>query len=156
MDFKKKIGATAGALLVTGALLSGAAFASSAVKEPPAKAEWVDQAIQQGKLTPGEGDTLKRIGELRRSYMEKFKADAKTLVDQAVKDGKITQEQGDRMLKKGARFHHGKGHKMPGQNMTEQQLKEHLAQAVKIGKLTQDQADTVLKRWQERHSNAQQ
>lgn len=154
MSLKKKLGAAVGAVLVSGALLTGAAFASGDAQSAPTKAEWIDKAVEAGKLTQGEADTLRQLQDLRHSYMEKFKTDAKTLIDQAVKDGKITQDQADRMIKHKASFHHGKGRKM--HSMTEQEVKERLAEAVKKGKLTQEQADTMLKRWQEHHAKAPQ
>ncbi len=158
MDLKRKVGVAVGAVLLTGALLTGAAFASEEGKAPTAQTERVDKAVQEGKLTQGEADTLKKLGELRRSYMEKYKAEAKALLEQSVKDGKITKEQAQRILKhqQGRMQHHGKGWGKPGKALTEEQLKSKLAEAVKSGKITQEKADAILQKWQEHKAKAQQ
>lgn len=157
MDLKRRVGLAVGSVLLTGALLTGAAFAADDGKEATAKTEWIDKAVQEGKLTQGEADTMKKLGELRRSYMEKYKAEAKGIVEQGVKDGKLTQQQAERMLnhKHKGHFHHGKGHGKQGEPMTEAEVKRKLDAAVKSGKLTQEKADVILKRFQEHKAKGQ-
>lgn len=158
MDLKKKLSVAAGAMLLTGALLTGAAFAEGDASSAAARQDKVEQAVKEGKLTQGEADTLKQLGELRRSYMERYKADAKALVDRAMTDGKLTKEQAERMLQRKGHFGHGhgKGHMKHGKAISEEQLKSKLEAAVKEGKLTQEKADAILKKYQEHKAKAKQ
>ena len=118
----------AGTVLITGGLIVGAAVAAPALSSSgnaPAAAQTpgqshLDKAVKEGKLTQAEADVLKQLGDLRKSYMEKYKADAKNLIDQAVKSGKITQEQADKMLKGHAK-HGWRGHKGLGSGKAHQQ-----------------------------------
>ncbi len=110
MNLRGRFGVIAGAVLLSGILFAGAALASGWSGGPA------------GELTQGQKDTLKQLMELRKSHMEKMKAEATALIDQAVKDGKITQEQGDKMLRfpakpgmrRGPWGHEKKGHFEPG------------------------------------------
>lgn len=100
----------AGSLLVTGSALAASGSAGDApAASAPAKADRLDQAVADGKLTQAEADVIKQIDELRQAAMEKLQADVKAVIEQAVADGKITQEQADQMLshKGPGRFGHG-------------------------------------------------
>lgn len=116
LNFKNKFALIAGSAVLTGALLTGAAYAASndsaaapAPSAATAQANNLDQAVKDGKLTQAQADLMKQIGDLRKSAMEKVQADSKAIIDQAVKDGKITQDQADKMLKGHGGFEFGKG-----------------------------------------------
>jgi len=125
MRLKSRWAIVAGTVLVAGSLLAGAAFAAGGAGSAAERATRLEQAVRDGKLTQGEADVAKKLGELRDTYMAKLKADSKAVVDQAVKDGKITQERADRMQAhkaEGGRGHGWKqrdGAKHPFKGMTE-------------------------------------
>ncbi|HYG60880.1 MAG TPA: hypothetical protein VD902_22610 [Symbiobacteriaceae bacterium] len=160
MKLNNKLGIVAGALLISGSLLTGAAFAAGDTDANPAK------AVAAAKATLSEGAQAVRtqLGDLRKAAMEKLQADSKALVDQAVAEGKITQEEADRMLRPvDKRFrvpgklmmkHPGGGKAMFhfDKDMTQEELQAKLDTAVKDGKMTQEQADKMLKFWTERQS----
>lgn len=151
MGITRKWVAIAGAVLVSGALLTGAAFAAGGAGSGASSAR-PEKAAHAANLSPGQTELHKQLQELRKSAMEKLKADSKALIDQAVKDGKITQQEADRLLKhKGHFAKHGRKGPMH-QNMTPEQLKAKLDAAVKSGRITQDQADKMLQHWTERQS----
>lgn len=159
MNLKNRFGVLAGALLVTGALVTGAAFASEA-PATTAQPQSVESNTKASALTQAEQDVLTQLKDLRTSVMEKLAADSKALVDQAVKDGKITQEQADRLLKHGG--HKFGGHKFVGKHgrggkggffkfhLSQEELKAQLDAKVKEGKITQEQADQILQKFAER------
>lgn len=133
---------TAAALLATGVLATGVAFAATG----PASAE---------KLSPGMQETMTQIRELRKSRMEQLRTDVQALIDKAQAEGKITPEQADKLKAhpKGM-GRHGHHPNFKGKAMTQEQLKAKLDEAVKSGRLTQEQADKMLQRW-ESHQKSQ-
>ena len=155
MNLKRKIGMVAGALLITGGLLTGAALAA----EPDAAAQ-AAQAAKQTVLSEGQKGLLQQLHDLRKSYMEKFQAEAKALTDQAVAEGKVTQEEADRLLQKGGRGFGVRGHykMMPrggGQGfgmgmkaMTVEAMKAKLDAAVANGTITAEQAAKMLEQFE--------
>jgi polyhydroxyalkanoate synthesis regulator phasin len=167
----KKVGLTVAAVLVSGALLTGAAFAAGV---PSKMADKLQQEVQAGKLSQGQADVITQLFGLRQSAMEKLKADEKALIDQAVKDGKLTQDQADKLQKREGHFGqgpmqgktqgktqgrmHGKQGPMFffGKNLSADQLKAKLDAAVKSGKLTQEKADQALKQFEARQQQWQQ
>jgi polyhydroxyalkanoate synthesis regulator phasin len=168
----KKWLVAAGAVLVSGALATGVAFAASndqgeakgwfgpfhgfhAMKGPKGPAD-LSQLVESGKITQAEADVLKQLQELHQKQMAQLKADSQALIDKAVAEGKITQEQAEKLKRPlagkfgepgGFRMHMG-GHPFK----TEAELKAHLDEKVKSGRLTQEQADQMLKHWQEMHA----
>jgi len=177
MNLKSKWGAVAGAVVITGAVLtagialaessnSGAAASPSATQAPSKdRTNWLDEAVKSGKLTQAEADVMKQLDDLRKSAMEKLQADEKAIIDQAVKDGKLTQDQADKLSKhpgpmggpmdggRGGRDHGGPGPMGKGrQPMTQEQLKAKLDEEVKAGKLTQAQEDEMLKKFAQRQA----
>jgi len=106
MKIEKRFGIIVGAVLLLSALLTGAAFAHGGGIP---SAEKIQALVEAGKLTQGEADVVVKLSDLRRSFMEKLKAESKVITEQAVAEGKITQEQADRLLSKGGRLGHGKG-----------------------------------------------
>jgi polyhydroxyalkanoate synthesis regulator phasin len=157
----KRLGAIAGAVLVSGALLTGGAMAANL---PSKLADKLQSQVQAGKITQNQADVVSQLFNLRQSAMTKLKADEKALIDQAVKDGKLTQAQADQLAKRGDHF--GEGNWQKGgakgdrqffdKNMTADQLKAKLDTAVKAGKLTQEKADQILQRFQNRGQSHQQ
>jgi polyhydroxyalkanoate synthesis regulator phasin len=150
MNIRQKWSAIAGTVLVAGGLLAGSAFAAqkgNAAEQP--RADRLEQAVKEGKLTQAEADLIKQLHELRHTYRQKFEADAKGLVDQAVKDGKITRAQADKLMHKGKPWGKTK-------NLSQDELKAKLAEAVKAGKLTQQQADRILQRFNEHQAKQNQ
>lgn len=155
----------AGAVLLSGALVTGVAVAATAPEGRAAHGQHgpmmsrpdLDQMVKEGKLTQGQADVMAQVQSLHQKAMEQFRADTKAVIDQAVKDGKITQEQADQMI---ARRSMMKGPR-PGQQgpkmgpRTEAELKEKLDEQVKAGRLTQERADQMLKRWQQQKQNKQ-
>ena len=96
----------AGALLISAGVLAGsAAYAADKTDRPDLK-QRLEEKVKEGKLTPGEAEVVEKLHGLRRSYHEKFKADANSVIEQALKDGKITKEQADR-------FKAPRKHRMP-------------------------------------------
>lgn len=124
MMLKNKFAVIAGSALIAGSLMAGAAFAATGAAEPAAtanaaekaafKAERIDQAVTDGKLTQAQADLLKEIEALRRAAMEKLQTESKALVDQAVTDGKVTQEEADSLLSHKGGHGFGKGGKKGG------------------------------------------
>lgn len=154
MNLTKKWAAMTGAVLVSGALLTGASFAATA-PAAAAQAEQhqqkLDQAVKDGKLTQAEADVRKALADLRHSAMAKLKADSKAVVDQAVKDGKITQEQATKLEKHGW----GRGARHQGKHdakMTREQIQAKVDAGVKAGKLTRERADQILQKWDQKHA----
>ncbi|MDB4896970.1 MAG: hypothetical protein JWN15_3232 [Firmicutes bacterium] len=146
----KRLGAIAGAVLVSGALLTGGAMAANL---PSKLADKLQSQVQAGKITQNQADVVSQLFNLRQSAMTKLKADEKALIDQAVKDGKLTQAQADQLAKRGDHFGEGgaKGDRQFfDKNMTADQLKAKLDTAVKAGKLTQAKADKILQQFQNR------
>lgn len=165
----KKMGTMAGAILVSGALITGVAFAAEATTTtPPAASTETKAAVPAtSQLTEGEKDIFTKLQELRKTYKDKLTADSKALVDGAVTEGKITQEQGDRLLQHGGKggpggkgFGRGGKHGFGGErggkhaglgagflgdfeSLTTEALKAKLDAAVAEGKITQDQADKI-------------
>ncbi|HYF96392.1 MAG TPA: hypothetical protein VD969_29645 [Symbiobacteriaceae bacterium] len=85
-----------GALLISaGVLAGGAAYAAEKADRPDLK-QHLEEKVKEGKLTPGEAEVVEKLHGLRRSYHQKFKAEANAVIEQALKDGKITKEQADR------------------------------------------------------------
>lgn len=156
----KRLGAIAGAVLVSGALLAGGAMAANL---PSKLTDKLQSQVQAGKITQNQADVFTQLFNLRQAAMTKLKADEKALIDQAVKDGKLTQAQADQLAKRGDHLGEGDRHEHGGKgdrvrfrdkNMTADQLKAKLDAAVKAGKLKQEQADQILKKWQS-HKDAQ-
>jgi polyhydroxyalkanoate synthesis regulator phasin len=152
----KRLGAIAGAVLLSGALLTGGAMAANL---PSKLADKLQSQVQAGKITQNQADVVGQLFNLRQAAMTKLKADEKALIDQAVKEGKLTQAQADQLAKRGDHFgeggrheHGGKGDRrhLGDKHLTADQLKAKLDTAVKDGKLTQEQADQILKKWQTR------
>ncbi|MFZ5827631.1 MAG: hypothetical protein ACOY94_25285 [Bacillota bacterium] len=151
MMIPKKWMTALGAALLTGVLVTGAAFAAGG--EKPAKAP----------LNASEGvqELLTEIQTLRQSRMEQLKADIEALVDKALAEGRITAEEAARLKEGPKRFHQGPRGPFPGQRpgfkegkgfplgATEAEVKARLDQAVANGRITQEQADQILKKWQE-------
>jgi|GEM_PF-3943387 len=140
MSMKKKLGIAVGALLISGGVLTGAALANEApaTADPAAQTQGVTKA---NPLSEAARELLTKIGEIRKSYMEKADTDAKALVDQAVADGKITREEADKLLHHGGK---GFGPGMARVPLTQEELKAKLDELVKSGKLTQEHADKAL------------
>jgi polyhydroxyalkanoate synthesis regulator phasin len=163
----------AGAVLVSGALATGVAFAASSdkgtqgapnathpfkgahgMKGPKGPAD-LSKLVESGKITQAEADVLKQLQDLRQKQMAQLKADSQALIDKAVAEGKITQEQADKLKKPLAGKFGGPGSHRGGPHFeakTEAELKAHLDEKVKSGRLTQEQADQMLKHWQEMHA----
>jgi polyhydroxyalkanoate synthesis regulator phasin len=105
----KKWMVVAGAVLLSGALVTGVAFAAERPAGKMAHGPMMgqkpdlDQLVKEGKITQAEADVLKQLQDLRQKAMAQLKTDAKAVIDQAVKDGKLTQEQADRLTKRGMR-----------------------------------------------------
>ncbi|MDF2630801.1 MAG: hypothetical protein K0R39_4632 [Symbiobacteriaceae bacterium] len=95
MTTTRKLGTIAGALLISASLFAGSAFAAEKMEKPDLK-QRLEEKVREGKLTAGEAEVVQQLHDLRRSYHEKFRTDAQSLIDKAVKDGKITKEQADR------------------------------------------------------------
>lgn len=168
----KKWLVAAGAILVSGALVTGVAVAATAPagkvahrhhEEMMGKKPDLQELVKEGKITQGQADVMAQLQGLHQKAMEQFKADAKAVIDQAAKDGKITPEQAERMKARGAMMHHhhgtpGKRHLPPGKHgkplgpKSEADLKALLAEKVKAGRLTQEKADQILKKWQSQQS----
>lgn len=152
----------AGAVLLSGALVTGVAVAATAPEARAAHGQMgakpdLDQMVKDGKITQGQADVMRQLQAVRQKAMAQLKADSKAVIDQAVKDGKITQEQADKMAKAGIWRHgrpgmHGRKSMMP---KTEAELKAMLDDRLKAGKLTQEKADQILKHWQE-HKKTEQ
>ncbi|HYF94360.1 MAG TPA: hypothetical protein VD969_19240 [Symbiobacteriaceae bacterium] len=100
MSLKRKIGIAAGAVVLAGSLLAGAAFANEARAATPAAPGVL---VKQSALSEGAKAVLTQMRELRKAAMEKLKADSKGIIDQAVAEGKITQEEADKLLERGGR-----------------------------------------------------
>ena len=155
MTLKRRWAIIAGTVLVAGSLLAGAAFAAGGAIDRAGKLE---QAVQAGKITQGEADVLKALGDLREAYRAKLKADSQAVVDQAVQAGKITQEQADGLLTHKGKTGHGNGWKQKDgarhefKGLTQEQVKSRLDAAVKAGRMTQDQADKLLQRFSEKRT----
>lgn len=119
----KKWLVAAGVALLSGALVTGVAFAASSPEGRVAhqgqmgQRPNLDQMVKEGKITQGQADVMAQLQQLRQKAMEQLKADSKAVIDQAVKEGKITQEQADQMAK---RWHHrgapGKHGHAPGKH----------------------------------------
>ncbi|MDF2626463.1 MAG: hypothetical protein K0R39_294 [Symbiobacteriaceae bacterium] len=149
MGLKQKIGVAVGALLISGGLLAGVAMANEAPADASAQAAGGTAEVVKvgplGQLSEGAKSVLSQLQELRKSYMEKFQADAKALTDKAVAEGTITQEEADRLNKfEGKGFGHARVFVHKGAPLTQEELKAMLDEAVKAGKLTQEQADKML------------
>ncbi len=165
MKLKNTIATVTGAVLLAGALFTGAAFAA-------------------GETTT-EAPIFKQLNELRQSYRDKMKTEAAGLINEALASGSITQEQADKLLTRGAKSEgmrggHGGpgamrgkkpegmkgarpegmpgGHGGPGRGgkggaglggapKTQEEAKAHLDGHVQEGKLTQEQADQMLQKW---------
>ncbi|HYF78311.1 MAG TPA: hypothetical protein VD973_14305 [Symbiobacteriaceae bacterium] len=95
MTMTRKLGTIAGALLISASLFAGTASAAEKMDRPDLK-ERLEEKVREGKLTAGEAEVVQKLHDLRRSYHEKFRADAQSVIDKAVKDGKITPEQAER------------------------------------------------------------
>lgn len=95
MTMTRKLGTIAGALLISASLFAGTAFAAEKVERSDLK-ERLEEKVREGKLTAGEAEVVQKLHDLRRSYHEKFQAEAQSVIDKAVKDGKITKEQAER------------------------------------------------------------
>lgn len=154
MKLNKKWAAIAGAVLLSGAVVTSVAMASPGHGAGSAKPNQVDKLVEQGKLTQAEADVLKQLQQLRRNHMEQLKKESTALIDQAVKDGKLTQQQAERLSKLGRKhFMHGrKGElhfKLKG--LTQEQLKAKLDSLVAEGRISQEQAAKIL----EHHSQMQ-
>lgn len=112
MEIKRKWMAIAGAVLVVGALGSGAGLAAGGSTGNTAPgAHWIDSAVKAGKLTQAQADVMQQLVNQKRAAMTKLKADQKAAIDQAVKAGKLTQAEADQLLQRLER----KGHHGPGQ-----------------------------------------
>jgi|GEM_PF-4408043 len=104
----RKWGTIAGALLISAGLLAGGTVARAAEKnDHPDVKQKLEEKVKEGKLTPGEAEVMQKLHDLRRSYHDKFRTDARALIDQAVKEGKITQEQADKFKAPRKRRHEG-------------------------------------------------
>gem|GEM_PF-5873005 len=125
-------------MLITGVLATGAAFAAPGGTKMDQKLE---DAVKSGKLSQGEADVMRQIGELRQNY----KSQVQSLLDQAVKDGKINQEQAGKLM------HHGRHGRMLMKHLTQEELKAKLDEAVKSGRMTREQADKVLEHHAQHH-----
>lgn len=95
MTITRKLGTLAGALLISASLFAGTAFAAEKIEKHDLK-ERLEEKVREGKLTAGEAEVVQQLHDLRRSYHEKFRAEAQSVIDKAVKDGKITPEQAER------------------------------------------------------------
>lgn len=150
MGLKQKIGVAVGALVISGGLLAGVAMANETPADASAPAAGDSAQVEKvgplGQLSEGAKSVLSQLNELRKSYMEKFQADAKALTDKAVADGTITQAEADKLSKfEGRGFGHGRMHvEIKGAPLTAEELKAKLDEAVKAGKMTQEQADEIL------------
>ncbi len=155
MKLKHTIATLTGAVLIAGALFTGAAFAA-------------------GEETT-QAPIFKQLNELRQSYRAKMKTEAESLIGQAVADGSITQEQADKLLAHGSKPEGMRGARpegMPGgpggrggpgrggkggpghggMAKTQEEVKAHLDRGVLDGKLTQVQADEMLQKWLDRQA----
>ena len=164
-NLKHKWVLMAGTALVTGALLTSAAFAAGGATDGQSRvdkaATRLQQAVANGRITQGEADVMTQVNTLRAEVMAKLKADSQAIVDQAVADGKITQEQADKLKSYGGHSFGGKrGDRMPAfskrdggklgigkGHMSEEQLQTRLDAAVASGRLTQEQADQMLQKF---------
>lgn len=150
MGLKQKVGIAVGALVISGGLLAGVAMANEAPADASAQAAGDSAQVEKvgplGQLSEGAKNLLNQLSELRKSYMEKYQADAKALTDKAVAEGTVTQEEADRLSKfEGRGFGHGRVHiEIKGAPLTQEELKAKLDEAVKAGTMTQEQADKIL------------
>lgn len=117
MTMTRKLGTIAGALLISASLFAGSAFAAEKLDRSDLK-ERLEEKVREGKLTAGEAEVVQKLHDLRRSYHEKFRADAQSLIDKAVKEGKITPEQAER-------FKAPRKHRKPVDGPVRQQAPEH-------------------------------
>jgi polyhydroxyalkanoate synthesis regulator phasin len=150
MGLKQKIGVAMGALVISGGLLAGVAMANEAPADASTPAAGDSAQVEKvgplGQLSEGAKSVLNQLNELRKSYAEKFQADAKALTEKAVAEGTITQAEADRLGKFGGRGFGGEHIRIEvkGAPLTEEELKAKLDEAVKAGKMTQEQADKIL------------
>lgn len=168
MKLKNTLATLTGAVLIAGALFSGAALAAggdttvaptTSTQQSDAMAKRTDWISQ---LSEGGQATWKQLTDLRQSHMEKLKSESEALVNQAMADGTITQEQADKLLSHGGKpgGKHGGMHGGPGRGgkggpgtdrlgQTQEEVQAHLDRHVQEGKLTQAQADQMLQKWLE-------
>lgn len=156
MKIRSRFAVIAGALLVSGAIVTGVVFAADPV--PAAQTPSSNQVAPAAKvaMSQGQKELLGQLAELRKSVSDKLQSDSKALVDQAVADGKVSREEADRLLRPGGKFgrppgKHGKqmGFGFKFQGLTQAELKAQLDEKVTAGKLTQEQADKALQHWGE-------
>lgn len=144
MMIPKKWMTALGAALLTGVLVTGAAFAAGG--EQPTKAS---QGVQE---------LMTEIQALRQTRMEQLKAEVEALIDKALANGQITAEEAAGLKQRPKGPHQGPRHGFKGglkgfpRGANEAEVKARLDEAVKNGRLTQEQADQMLKRWQEWHA----
>ncbi|HLO03591.1 MAG TPA: hypothetical protein VK191_10815 [Symbiobacteriaceae bacterium] len=114
----KKWLVAAGAVLLSGVLVTGVAVAATTPEgaqvahghhDKMGKRPSLDQLVKEGKITQAQADVMAQIQTLHQKAFAQFKLDSKAVIDQAVKDGKITKEQAEQLLTKHAMMGHRQG-----------------------------------------------